>query len=99
MDSCLIKFTCKLTLYTFSLKLTREKERERDRQADRQTDREETYTDKERGLKLDSITNIDTFFQEKMFQTFIYINYRTFNKHRCSNPTGLFYAFCFNDLK
>ena len=34
-----------------------------------------------------------------MFQAFIYIYYKSFDKHRCFSPTRSFYAICTNHLK
>ena len=33
-----------------------------------------------------------------MFQAFIYVYYKNFDKHRRSSRTGSFYAFCINRL-
>ena len=50
-----------------------------------------TIIDHSRALKRDFIYNMITVL-EKGIQAFIYINYKIFDKHRCSSPTGSFFC-------
>ena len=49
--------------------------------------------------KLSSVTVfiiLICFSRKRGFQAFIFVYYKSFDKHRCSSPTGSFYAFCTN---